>query len=1169
MALSSWIPLVEAFVNPDNSPPQQAASLDAISSLVLGGKLTVHGVVSDMEVYLTTTDNAVRARGILLLAEILSRLKTKPLEDTSVHSLTVFFTSRLADWHAIRGALIGCLALLKRTHNVGSVSTVDAKKLAQSYLQNLQVQLLKLEDRMLCLELLECLLDDYADAVSPLGDDLVYGVCAAIDSETKPHCLLLAFHIVELLVRLFPDSEGPVASCAEDLFDIISRYFPLSFNPQPPNDSIGITREDLSRALLGAFMSSSHFAPFCIPLLLEKLSSSLHMAKVDSLRYLGKCAAAYGVDAMSNHATAIWASLKSEVLSSASPVSSIAGKSGFMENEVVEEALACLTQCICAFHKGNDTGVLLQLVVHDEQIEEIFNTALTNLSGMVIPLENKLSQSHYLLGKLLSAAAKSSLSSCSVVSQRFLPRLVNTIDLSLNSNGNSAVKYSATAGALSICHQILEANRILAEHMALQQHHPLDCNIESSWLTLLRHLSDPLKSVFVSAILTQSSSSYQKTGPTIENQIIHLGVAGLQALAAFPGHFSPLTEGQYRNILSFLVSILLKQYGQMLLWEQVLGALVMIGMSLEKFDDSTKIFCFLDVVIVELLSQLSIDNLSIPISLNLKAITAISKSTTPAIKHVLQGFRKVISTDFLLAAVKHGEGEGGEKSMEVVINILDCLSKELLSRCLKMGFTEDDVMQIALDILNSIEEISAQNISPPQKLLVATMEVMRVSVQYCGEDLQKGILLKSLGIVSQRLQSMSIVSPVASLKSRDDMQDDFVLINEPDQEEWKIALFASVVVALDPKVVLHNQRKTLKMFMNAVLRKGNSMIKDVAAQALGSMINKCPVAANGNSPNLFTLDEAIHSVLDEGLLRIVENRTLHGELVFPNNITQSLDFANIDSDDSIGMQVQAVIALAWIGKGLAMRGHSKISDVAMLLLNVLRTNSSICTPFPQNDIHKSEICKSMGKKFEVAEAAADGLGIIMKDSENSLNKECHAIIRPLYKQRFFTSLIPVLVLAIKDAAGSSRMMLYHALGHVISEAPHIALLAESEKLLPFILDGILVLSNGVENKSYLQSLLLSLSGIIVDENKGRTLAVEHVSTIISCLIGLVNYPHSMMVRETTLQCLGAMVALPYARIFPMRTQVLKAVSKALDDRKRAIRKEAVQCHRVWTSLVSK
>ncbi|KAH9301186.1 hypothetical protein KI387_012769, partial [Taxus chinensis] len=1112
-----------------------ATSLDAISSLLLGGQLTIHVVVSDMEVYLTTTDNAVRARGILLLAEILSRLKTKPLEETSIHSLTVFFTSRLADWHALRGAVVGCLSLLKRKQNIGSVSTTDARKLAQSYLENLQVQLLKPEDRMLCLELLECLLDAYADAVSSLGDDLVYGVCAAIDTESKPGCLLLAFHIVELLVHLFPDPDGPVASCAEDLFDIISRYFPISFNPLP-NDSMGITREDLSRALLGAFMSSPLFAPFCIPLLLEKLSSSLRTAKVDSLKYLGKCASAYGVDAVSSHATAIWVSLKSEILSAAHPMSDVAATTGYAENEVVDEALACVTQCIFAFHKGKDTGVLLQLLLQDEQVDKLLDSAISNVSGMAIPSQNELPELQQLLGKLLSAAAKSSLASCCVVSQRFLPRLVNTMDLSLTSNGDNAEKCSSTFGALYICHQILEANKILAEHLALQQHHPLDSNLEISWLTLLQHLSDPLKNVFSSAILAHSSSDCQKSVPMMENQIMHLGVTGLQTLAAFPERFSPLTEDQYRNILLFLVSFLKKRHEHTLLWEHVLGGLVMIGMSLEKFNNSTKVLCFLNVVIVELLSQLSTEILSFPVSLNLRAITAISNSNTAAIKRVLQGFRQVITTNFLPAVVKHVEG--GERALELVISVLDCLSREVLSRCITMGVNEDVVMQLALDILNSIQEISAQNIPPPLQLLVAIMEAMRVSVQYCPEDLQKGILLKSLDIISIRLQSLSAASPVASLTNLDAMQANVTLVDKPEQEEWKIALFASVVVALDPKIVLHNERKILKLLLSVILRKGNRMIKVAAAQALGSMINKCPVVANDSTSNIFTLDEAIHFVLDEGLLRIVENNTLQIQSEFAQNKTLSLAPRDIDADDSIVVQIQAVTAVAWIGKGLAMRGHDKISDVAMLLLNILRLTSNMYTSSPQNDSDKSEVERSMGEKSKVAEAAADGLRIIMEDTRTSLNKDCHAFMRPLYKQRFFTSIIPVLVLAIKEAAASpSRILLYTALGHLISEAPHVALLAESDKLLPFVLDGILVLSNDAEKKDQLQSLLLSLSGIIVDENKGKTLAVEHVSTIISRLIGLVDYPHSMMVRETALQSLGAMVALPYARIFPMRMQV--------------------------------
>lgn len=51
-----------------------------------------------------------------------------------------------ADWRALRGALVGCLALLRRK-SIGIVTNIDAKAVAKSYLQNLQVQSLAQHDR--------------------------------------------------------------------------------------------------------------------------------------------------------------------------------------------------------------------------------------------------------------------------------------------------------------------------------------------------------------------------------------------------------------------------------------------------------------------------------------------------------------------------------------------------------------------------------------------------------------------------------------------------------------------------------------------------------------------------------------------------------------------------------------------------------------------------------------------------------------------------------------------------------------------------------------------------------------------------------------------------------------------------------------------------------------
>ena len=57
-----------------------------------------------------------------------------------------------ADWKALRGALLGCLALMRRKSSSGVVTSTDAKAVVtQSFLQNLQVQSLGQHDRKLIL----------------------------------------------------------------------------------------------------------------------------------------------------------------------------------------------------------------------------------------------------------------------------------------------------------------------------------------------------------------------------------------------------------------------------------------------------------------------------------------------------------------------------------------------------------------------------------------------------------------------------------------------------------------------------------------------------------------------------------------------------------------------------------------------------------------------------------------------------------------------------------------------------------------------------------------------------------------------------------------------------------------------------------------------------------
>lgn len=202
----------------------------------------------------------------------------------------------------------------------------------------------------------------------------------------------------------------------------------------------------------------------------------------------------------------------------------------------------------------------------------------------------------------------------------------------------------------------------------------------------------------------------------------------------------------------------------------------------------------------------------------------------------------------------------------------------------------------------------------------------------------------------------------------------------------------------------------------------------------------------------------------------------------------------------------------------------------------------------------------------LAKSAADAFHVLVSDSEDCLNKTFHATVRPLYKQRFFSTVMPILLSEVKNTQSHTvRSMFYRAIGHVISNTPLAAVLTETKKLLPVLLDVISVLSEDIHNKDMIYNLLLVFSGLLMDK-RGQDIAVENAHVIINCMTGLLSYPHKMLVRETAIQCLVAVSGMPHTRIYPMRIQVLRALSKVLDDPKRTVRQEAVRCHQAWSSI---
>ena len=128
-----------------------------------------------------------------------------------------------------------------------------------------------------------------------------------MDGEKDPRNLLLLFNVVHIIIKHL-DFE----SYTEDIFDTVFCYFPITFKP-PPNDPYGITAEDLKHALRRCVAGSPVFAQHALPMLMEKLSSTMGSAKKDAMETMTACTDIYFPEDFVSISSKLWDYLKEEV----------------------------------------------------------------------------------------------------------------------------------------------------------------------------------------------------------------------------------------------------------------------------------------------------------------------------------------------------------------------------------------------------------------------------------------------------------------------------------------------------------------------------------------------------------------------------------------------------------------------------------------------------------------------------------------------------------------------------------------------------------------------------------------------------------------------------------------------------------------------------------------
>ncbi|XP_061258965.1 MMS19 nucleotide excision repair protein homolog isoform X3 [Bos javanicus] len=231
---------------------------------------------------------------------------------------------------------------------------------------------------------------------------------------------------------------------------------------------------------------------------------------------------------------------------------------------------------------------------------------------------------------------------------------------------------------------------------------------------------------------------------------------------------------------------------------------------------------------------------------------------------------------------------------------------------------------------------------------------------------------------------------------------------------------------------------------------------------------------------------------------------------------------------------QAFTLLLWVTKALVLRYHPLSSCLTERLMGLLSDP-------------------------ELGPAAADGFSLLMSDCTDVLTRAGHAEVRIMFRQRFFTDNVPALVRGFHAAPQDVKPNYLKGLSHVLNRLPKPVLLPELPTLLSLLLEALSCPDSVVQlsTLSCLQPLLLEAPQVMS----------LHVDTLITKFLNLSASP-SMAVRIAALQCMHALTRLPTPVLLPYKPQVIRALAKPLDDKKRLVRKEAVSARGEWFLLGS-
>lgn len=1207
----AWSADVETFTSPDRAIPD-ASRADALRRLValLGAdSITFLDLLRGMEACLVTTEDSRRARGVLLLAETVAGYvappASRPLPAGAASLLAQYFSSKLDDFAVIRAALMGCATLLRAdaAHDDGvvtpAVDRAGACDIADRFFDAVHVPSLVQADRQRSYELILALLNHPSASDPegpPLGAELTPAeqletIVAACDGEKDPRNVILVCDIWSTLPRAFcgsadeastdaPDgvpTAGPrpsdehraaFAAAAEELYDVVAAYFPVSFRP-PPNAPPGsITRERLAATLRGAMCASAAYAPWAAPHVLESLHPDKppHVVE-DAFAAAAACGSAFGARAMAPHLNATWGAMRGVLLRPpAGPELNAEG------------AARWATRLFAAEWSGDvgDASSLARLALADASLADAA-AALSPNGGADGKNKNESAAGGCCGGEGQGGdgccGGSASGSSAAEVTRRG-HALVAGAGRIIGAVAAAGPAYAAAAASLGLA-PLLDAAGVGSDGnvsavvegaapLALVLATPVACGAldgavragdVAGDVDALGSAGARLAGLFAAAATNRvrGAEALRADDPDADaaDDGATLGVAGLATLLAFPAKAKSLTT------------------------EDALGAAV-------------------DALVDAATNAASSANVrrragdalgAAATAADLESAAFVARRAAPALLRRAESESSLESSlsSLALAALARLASSSSAARRACAPALCDAAAEDGVSMTrFDHAALVDALAGVAIDAGTEPTDRSGFSRSSPTSAFSRSSPTSDFS--------PPGILPSAAAASTADSRASEEEDAACARLARATLARASVATGAVDsaraERECRLARAATAACSAAKQGFVLREAY-------AVVAEAKAKTKDetetgteteTTSPSLAFRVAAAVVCGARRDADAFAADDDSMSVTADSVVAALTRRALTDESddvsAAAADALASVLHKHGDSDASLFASASS----AGLGSSLDDARGVRVAARA------LRATASRANPAARA-LADSLVRRLVSSNAREAAGAARALGDAMAPNGGGpgLARASHGAEKPLFRQRFFSQTLPGVLARLAPSAGvdadadanrSRRPAHLCALAHLARHAPVAAVLQAGDAVVPLLPEAARTLSTRDSPYADVDALAATatLAAAFLSDPRGRTAmethADEHAGAIVEALCrlgggGRDGDATTLEVRETAMEALVAATSLPFAAVYPQRRAVAAAAMKALDDPKRRVRRAAAKCREVWLALDAK